>query len=197
MSSKIEDLVGGIKRRPFLSVCGALVVALALVLYFRAGRPAELRARLDEREKEFSRLNNNVKFSAQLDTQLTALREANALIEAGALRPGELAGNQRLFLRLEAESGAKLVDLRQLAVSPPASAPAKAPAKGATAPVAGVYASIPFSVTIQGEYPQLMDFLKRLEHGPTLSRLTSAQISQPAEGGRSISITAELLGFRS
>lgn len=188
MSLETKDLVDGLKRRPLLSVCGALVVALALTIYLRSGRPAELQARLDEREKEFSRLNNNVKFSAQLDSQLTALREANAAIAAGALRADELASNQRLFLRLEAESGVKLIDLRQL--------PLPAPVKGAP-PATTIYAAIPFSVTIQGDYPQLMDFLKRLEQGPTLSRVNSATIAQPTEGAQSVSITAELLGFRS
>lgn len=188
MSLETKDLVGGIKRRPLLSICGALVVGLALLVYLRAGAPAELQARLDEREKEFSRLNNNVKFSAQLDSQLAALRKANAAVEAGALRVDELASNQRLFLRLEAESGVKLVDLRQL--------PMPAPVKGAPAATT-IYTAIPFSVTIQGDYPQLMDFLKRLEQGPTLSRVNSASIAQPTDGAQSVSITAELLGFRS
>lgn len=195
MSLETKDLIEGVKRRPLLFVCGGLAVALGLLMYFRAGLPGELRGRLQEREKELSRLTNNVKFSAQLDAQVEALRAANARIEAGALRAGELARNQQLFVQLEAESGAKLIELRQLPLPTPA-----APVAGKGAVVAApatTFVTIPFSVTVKGDYPQLMQFLKGLEHGPTLSRIVSAAIAQPTDDAQSVSLSVELLGFRS
>lgn len=187
MSLQTQDLVAAVKRRPVLSTCVALSLVFAVVLYFRGSAPAELQARLAERVKELARLGNNVKFSAQLDTQLEALRAANAVIEQGALRVSELARNQQLFLRIEAESGVKLLDLRQLPTQSTAGAPA----------ATGTYGPIPFSVNVSGDFPQLVDFLKRLENSATLSRLTSASTAEPAEEGQTLSLTVELLGFRS
>lgn len=186
MSLETKDIAAAFKRRPLLFICGALVLALALCLYFRSGVPAELETRLAEREKELKRLTNNVKFSAQLNAQVETLRRANELVSSGALRPAELARNQQLFYRLEAESGVKLADIRQL--MPPASA------KGAPAPVA--YVPVPFSLTIMGDYEQIIGFLHRLDHGPALSRVTSASIARPEDGVQSLSLTVDLLGLR-
>lgn len=182
MSLQTQDILNALKRRPLLCVCGALALGLGLTLYFRLGVGDEVQARLAEREKELQRVTSNTKFSAQLDTQLQALRKANATIEAGALRAGELARNQQLFYRLEADTGVKLLDLRQLNVSTAGK---------------GTYVAIPFSLTIKGDYAQLLDFLQRLDRGATLSRVTSASIARPGEDTQTLSLNVELLGFRS
>lgn len=174
------------KRHPVPLGCACLTFLLLVVLYFRFGGLAEVQAKLDEREKTLSKLVGNVKFSAQLDTQLAALQEANQVIQAGALRAGELARNQQLFYRLEADSGVKLLDIRQQ--------PLPLPAKGAPATV---YVPITFSLSILGDYGQIMKFLKNLEKGATVSRLVAATIGPPVEGGQTVSITVELLGIRS
>lgn len=186
MSIETKDVVAALKRRPLLFVCGALAVGLALGIYFRMGVQGEMEAKLAEQEKVLVRLSNNTKFSAQLDTQLESLRKANAKIAEGALRVGELARNQQLFFKLEAETGVKLLDLRQLSVAPPV--------KGATV---STYVAIPFSLTIEGDYAQIMNFLLRLDREATLARVTSGAISRPAEGAQSLSLSVELLGFRS
>ena len=187
MSLETKDVVNGIKRRPVLSTCVVLSVVLGALLYFRMGVPAEIQAKLEEREKELVRVSNNVKFSAQLEAQLQALKTVNTAIEGGALRPAELARNQQLFFQLEAESGVKLLDLRQQTSASAAKA----------ANPAAIYSTIVFSLSIQGEYAQLLDFLKRLERSATLSRVRSASMGQAVEGIQSISLTVELLGLRS
>jgi hypothetical protein len=193
MSLNSKVFVEGVKRRPLVCTCGVVLVALAIVIYFRAGVATELRSRLEAQEKEFARLSNNVKFSAQLDAQLEALKKANATIEAGTLRAGELARNQQVFLRLLPETGVKLVDLIQ---TPTAKAQVPA-AKGAPVVALTTYSPLAFNVTVQGDYAQLIDFMKRLERGPTLSRVTSGRIASPVEGAQTLTLGVELLGFRS
>lgn len=179
----VADLL---KRHPVPMACAGLTLLLLVVLYFRFGSLAEVQAKLEEREKSLSKLVDNVKFSAQLDAQVAALVEANGVIQGGALRAGELARNQQLFYRLEADSGVKLLDIRQQ--------PLPTPAKG-TAPT--IFVPITFSLSILGDYAQIMKFLKNLERGATVSRLVAATIGQPMEGGQTVSITVELLGLRS
>lgn len=179
----VADLV---KRHPVPVGCAGLTLLLLVALYFRFGNLSEVQIRLEEREKTLSKLVENVKFSAQLDTQLASLEAANGTLQAGALRSGELARNQQLFYRLEVDSGVKILDIRQQ--------PLPLPAKGA-APT--VYVPITFSLSIVGEYAQIMKFLKNLERGATVSRLVAATIGQPMEGGQTVSLTVELLGLRS
>lgn len=186
MSLETKDVVAAVKKRPLLVACVLAFVVLVLALYFRMDVYDGIQARLNERDKELLRLTDNMKFSAQLDAQLQAIRKANAVIEAGALRANELARNQQIFYRLEAESGVKLLDLRQLNVASP-------PAKGGPA----TYIPIPVSLTIKGDYSQVLDFLQRLDHGATLCRVTTASISRPVEGDYTLSLGVELLGFRS
>jgi hypothetical protein len=186
MSIKTKDVVAAIKRRPIIFVCGALALGSVLAIYFRMGVRDELQAKLAEREKVLLRLSNNAKFSAQLDAQLDALQKANSKIAAGALHVGDLARNQQLFYRLEAETGVKLIDLRQLSPA--------ALAKGA--PVT-TYVAIPFTLTIHGDYAQIIDFLFRLDREATLARVTSGAIARPDEAPQSLTMSVELLGLRS
>jgi len=185
MSLETKDVVAAIKRRPLVAACGMISLALLLGIYFRMDVRDVAQAQFDEREKALLRLIDNQKYSAQLDAHLQALRKANAVIEAGALRANELARNQQIFYQLEAASGVKLLDLRQLTPA--------IPAKGG--PV--TYVPIPFSLTVKGDYAQIMDFLQRLDHGPTLCRVSSASIGRPVEGAYTLSLSLEMLGFRS
>jgi hypothetical protein len=186
MSLETKDVVAAVKRRPLVFTCCALSFALGLLLYFRLDVPSELETQLAEREKERTRLNNNVKFAVQLEAQLEALRGANEKIAAGTLRSGELPRNQQLFYELEAASGVKLVEFRQQPVPPPA--------KGAPS---GAYVGIPFSFTVEGDYAQIIDFLHRLDRVPALGRVTSASFGAPTEGVQKISLSVVLIGTRS
>lgn len=184
MSIETKDLVALFKRRPLLVGCALVALVSAMTLYFRMDARDVIQASLDEREKELLRLTENTKYSAQLDTQLQSLRKANAVIESGALRANELARNQQIFYRLEAETGVKLLDLRQLNVA--------APGKGGPA----TYVPIPFSLTVRGEYAQLLDFLQRLDRGATLCRVSNATIGRPVDGSHTLNLGVELIGFR-
>jgi hypothetical protein len=198
MSLETKDLVSAARRRPLFFVCGALALACALLAYFRMDVRGDVETRLEERERELARLSNNVRLSAQLDAQLEALRQANETIAAGALRVAELARNQQVFYQLEAASGVKLLDLRQLAAPAPARpAPGPGPASApAAAPAPTTYAPINFSLTVRGDYPQLIEFLHRLDRGATLSRVTSAIAARSGEDDYSLTLTVQLLGFR-
>src|SRR5690606_39707624 len=67
------------------------------------------------------------------------------------------------FYRLESETGIKLQDLRQLV---PATA-----VRGAAVPK---HLRVPFAVSLQGEFPKVMNFLRRLDRKST--RLNSSHV---------------------
>lgn len=185
MSLQTKDILNACKRRPLLCVCIALGLALLLVFYFRKDALGANQTALEERSKLLRKLKANATYAAHLDQHIKSLREINQAIGAQAMREGELAINQQLFLRLESETGVKLIDLR------PQGTPA--PAKGAKA---GGYVPMAFSLTIEGEYRQLIVFLKRLEQGPTLGRIVSASTGSSENAVLSISLNVELLGIR-
>ena len=187
MSIEGKDIVKACKRQPLLAVCIALCLALGGSLYLRSGLLDETQALLDEQSKLQRKLAANVKNGTKLDEQTASLKKVNELIRSNALKEGDLAANQQLFLRLETETNVKLVDLRPLPIPPPAKG---APAKG--------YVPMAFSLSVSGPYRNIMEFLKRLESGLTLAKVTqaSAAFSSSPDAEQTLALTVEVLGVR-
>jgi hypothetical protein len=180
-----EQLFALIKKNPLSVGCAVLALLIGVVIYLRGDLVAETTKLLEEKTAEGERLNANVNNAAQLPEQLAAITEARAEIEKRFVRGIDLAQNLQYFYRLEADTGAKILTLRQ---NPPASV--KPGAKAALGPVS-------FSVSFQGPYFTVMEFLRRLENGLHYSRITAAGISTTAanrNGPLTVSVTVELFG---
>ena len=186
MSIETKDLVNLWKRQPVLCTCGVVVLGLLLSLYFRMGDREEVENALAERTKLRNRQAANIKYGVGLDAQTQRLKTANAALASNALKVGELALNQQFFLRLEAETGVKILDLRPL--------PVAAPAKDAPA---DAFVPIGFALSLSGNYDQLVLFMNRLEEGETLGRIVNGGLSGSEAGTQTLSITVDLLGLRS
>ena len=98
--------------------------------------------------------------------------------EARLIRASDIGINQQYFYRLETESGVKLVDLRQGARGTP---------KGGTVPIS-------FTVSAQGDYAQVLAFLRALENGAHFCRVQSGSCSGPRKGPVTVALNLELLG---
>ncbi len=184
MSIEGKDIAGVFKRFPIPVVCGAIILTCLMSFYFRSGMLDEVTAKREERSKELKRFKNNVVAAVQLDEQLAALEKSNQQFLASAIRVTELAKNPQIFYNLEKETGVTMVDVRQLVTT----APGKAAADS--------YMIVPFSVSAEGEFKQLLTLLKRLEFGQQVTRISSASLS-PAQNGRlSLSFTIDYLGLR-
>jgi hypothetical protein len=185
MSTDTKVVVDYLKRNVLISVCGGLVLIMLVVLYPRLDEPSRLEAALAERTAVLKKLKVNIANSAQLEEHVRELAAVNQGIASNALRVGDLAQNLKLFYELEAKTGVKLIDVRPIGVPP-------AP-KGS---VAGSYVPIPFAVTIEGDYQQLLNFVKNLEGGRELCRLNLANISAGEDDLQRLSISIEVLGVR-
>ncbi len=186
MSLDLNSLVKYFKRNLTIVGCGALMVGLLVVLYFRADQPAKLSATLEERSALLRKLKANVVNSAHLDSQVRVLSGLNQSIAANALRVGDLAQNLKLFYDLESHTGVRLTDVRPLNL---AAAPKTAPST--------FYVAIPFAITVDGDYRQLIAFLKGLETGHAFCRILSASIPASVEDKQRVTLNIEVLGVRS
>jgi hypothetical protein len=185
MSIETKDVVNLLKRRPLISACVGVSLGLLALLYLRMDLIPSTTVTLEDRNRALAKLKTNIKNSVQLAEQTEALAAVNKVILDNAFREGELALNQQLFLRLETELGVRLIDLRAL--------PVPAPAKGAAAKG---YVPMGFSLSVGGDYQQLITYLKRLESAPTLARLVSASITGPNPNSQTINMNIEMLGLR-
>ena len=164
-----QQLVAFIKAQPIGFGCGALALILGLGIYFRGDNIPEAERVLDEKATLGERYDVNLKYGVQLSDQLASIAAARQQIEARLVHPDELAKNLQYFYKLEADTGIKLVEIRQNQL-PSQKGPAKPGPKM-------TYLSVGYSAAVRGDYPHLLDFLRRLEKGSRFCRVVSANIN--------------------
>jgi len=186
MSLTGQDLVAQLKKHPVGFGCGLIALALGAATYYRHQEVPTAEALLEQRTSEGERLKNNIKHSLLLKEQHEALVAANREVGERAIRLGALATNLQYFYRIEAETGTKLVDLRQLAPAPAPKGPAPK------------YLRIPYSLTVQGDYAKVITFLRRLETGTHFCRINAAVFTPVTTGEPNdvtLALSLELLGL--
>jgi len=181
-----EAVIAFIKKNPISVGCGLLSLVLVAGTYFRGASIPDAEADLAQKSAEAGKHAANIKNAVQLQEHLDALVAANKEIDSRIIRAGQLGVNNQYFFKLESDTGAKLVDFRQV---PLPTAP-KGP-KTAFNPVA-------FNVSVQGSLAQLIDFLHRLESGAHYCRVLTANCAVAPlqrDGPLTLSLTLELLGL--
>jgi hypothetical protein len=179
------DLVAFIKKHPLGIACGAIALLFAGATYYRRSVIPEVTSLLDEKVTESARISANIKNAAQLTDQLAKVTEADKAVEGRLVQASQLANNLQYFYRLEAETGTKLIELRQ---NPPS---ARTPA------TKGAFSGVSFSVALQGEYVAILDVFRRLETGAHFCRVTAAGITSAGPDRNSplkLTLAVELLG---
>jgi hypothetical protein len=182
-----EELIAFVRKNMIVVACAVVTLALGFVIYYRTDALPDAEKVLVDKQKEGELLAANIEDSNQLKDQYAALVAANQVINDRMIEMGQLADNLQYFYRLESETGTKLLDLRQLPWTPP---PRNAPKLNFT-PIA-------FAVNAQGDYPKLLELLRRLETGEHYCRVLSCNLrpfDSATRGGQlTININLELLG---
>lgn len=172
------ELVAAFKKHPIPFTAGVFSLALAVLMYFRMGAIPDANQKLDDKSALARKYELNIAHAAQLKEHLDAITEANKTIDSRLIRAREIGINQQFFYKLESDSGVRLVDLRQ----------------GNQAPAKGGFAPVSFTVALEGDFPQVLRFLRGLESGTHYCRITQASCS----GGRgtllNLTLTLQLLG---
>jgi Tfp pilus assembly protein PilO len=183
------DITAILKKHPLSVICGLLAVICGGLLYYRAGNIATSQSDLEKATAEANKMIANVRNSTGLAEQVTEIQNQRKELEGRLLKAGQLAVNLQYFYKLEAETEVKLQgDVRQ----------------GIAAKTNRAYIGVPFAVSVQGTYPQVANFINRLQNGRHFCRITSATLSK-GQGGDSgavangapdmlLSLNLELLG---
>lgn len=184
------DLLALIKKQPIAFACGLVCLLCGVAFYFRSGAIDEARTAFEATDKEARAIAQNARHAAGLAEQVEEMRAAGKQIESRLVRATDLANNLQIFYRLENETGVKLVDARQNALS------AAKPGAPKT-----LFIPVSFSLTLQGNYSQLWSFFRRLEtgtHFARIERLAISKVQVDARTGASDQLSAvfnvELLG---
>ena len=181
-----QEIIVFYKKHLVSISCGLLTLAVAGGIYFRGGESPAAEAELTQKSTEAERYALNIKNSDKLKEQVDALVVADKEIESRLVRYNQLGVNNQYFFKLESETGVKLVDFRQSSLQPAA--------KGAKT----TFIPVGFSVSVQGNLAQLMEFLHRLEGGAHYCRVLSATCagnSANRNAPLTLALTLEMLGL--
>jgi hypothetical protein len=162
-------------RKNTISVsCAVVSILIGLVIYYRSDALPQAEADLAAKAHQGELLAANIEDSAQLKEQHAAMVASNNTISDRMIKVGQLAENLQYFYRLESETATKLTDPRQTPWTPPAK----------NAPKTN-FEVVNFAVTATGEYPQVIDLLRKLEDGEHYSRIVTCNIHpvSPMRGG--------------
>jgi len=180
------DLTAILKKHPLGVACALVAIACGVVIYMRAGDIPASQAENEARSAEAAKMATNIRNSANLAEQVTEIQAMRKDFESRLMKAGQLAVNLQYFYKLETETEVKLVDVRQGALGRSKS---QSP-----------YTGVPFSVTVEGTYAQVVNFLGRVQNGRHFCRVTSAAFTKasgsnvPGAADMTLSLNLEILG---
>lgn len=158
-----EDLKVLVKKQPIGVACGVICLLCGVGFYLRIDAVSNARADLEGKTVLAEKYQNNLRNAAGLAEHTAAMAAAGKELDTRLLRVNQLAMNQQYFYRLEAETGVKLIDVRQQNVNVAA---ARTKSKTGTL-------GIPFNVSAQGDFRQLVAFIQKLETGTHFVRFNT------------------------
>ena len=181
-----EEQIALLKKNPISVGSAVLAILIGAGIYFRSGEIQAAEAELAQKSAEAERLALNIVSSAQLKEQYDAIVAANKVIDAGIIRASNQGANTGYMYKIaEADSGLKIVDFRQTTLT-------------IAKPAKGNFGAVSFAVSVQGNLPKLLDFLRALENGAHYSRVLTASVSGNVASRSSpltLSLTLEMLGL--
>lgn len=178
------DITAVIKKQPIGFACLAIALVCGGLIYWRSDKISEQKDLYDQKAKEDEHVLANVRNAAGLPQQAEAMQRAASQLEERLVAASRLATNLQFFYRLESETGVKLLDVRQGAL------PARAAGKG-------LYVGVPYTVSIQGNLKQVLDFIQHIESGPHLAKFSGVAMNKTdstAGETMTVSMKLDLLG---
>lgn len=193
MAFATKDFAVLLKKYPLVISCGVLSFGLLVGSYIRNSRASELSALLKETDEEERAISGNIRNGTNLPEQFETLSAATKELESRLVHAAERARNQQYFYRIESDTGVKELSLQ---ANPPPRAQPRGPKP--------LYTGINYTIAVQGDYRQILNFVGRLESGPLFYRLVSGSVSQQRNASAkeqrgaspiNLTLTLDLLGL--
>ncbi len=182
----ISTIIARFRQYPTLFVCGLCSIVIILAIVVRGSGLSDVRTELQQMEREGARIDENIKNAVDLEQHLAALGELTDELSVRLVNPAELARNLQYFYRLESESAVSITDLTQRGTPSP-------PTEGEPPE----YVPVRYDIAVEGYYPNVLEFIHRVESGRHFARFTQMEIVRAQRTDSSavrLAINLELLG---
>lgn len=182
MNASLQWLSGHFRHRPYVSIQVVLIILGAGANYFLWQRHEAATARHGAAHQEGAEMLQALANYPRIASDLAAVTDALQLIDRNLVAERTLEVNLGYFFEMETVNRVHLRELNQLGVLP--------------SPEGNPFKIVPFSLTATGSYGQLVNFVRNLESGPRLMRMTRCSLSRG--DGKSddlvLDLTVESLG---
>lgn len=166
----LEAILARLRQYPIAVGAGVAALILAAFAYFRAGTVPELTARESSLSSEAALMDRNVTQSVGLSEHVEKMRTVVATIQERLMESEQKAINYQYLYDLEQASKVRITAMAQNDVV------TDARQRGGK-PTPSHYIGIPFNMSVQGSFGEVMEFLYRLETGRRFARIDVFSLS--------------------
>lgn len=167
-------------RKNLLIAVSAIVIAGSMTVYLvHKDKKSLLDSEIEQVNIRISSMLKNIKNSTGLEADIESIEGKIEELNARMFQAQELATNYNYFFNLEDETGIKVSDLKQVGIAEDAVDPKM---KRMPKPVVNSYEKIRYHLKATGEYAEIVNFLRKLEGGPSFYRLEKFRLAKPEAG---------------
>ncbi len=185
-STALKELI---KKHLVAAIFVGVSLLLAGAAIYRSSELPIRREMLEQRTSEGRRLQANITNASLLKENVEELAELNKQAAQRLVNPNQLGENLQFFYRVETAAGVKIIDLRQTYIPQ------------GTKAVKSSFVSVPYTVSVQGDFRSVMNFVRKIEKSMRFSRIAAGSLGQAPSDGRNtqevvtMTLNLELLGL--
>ena len=167
-------------RKNLVIAISAIVIVGSMTLYLiHKDKKSLLESEIDQVNNRISSMLKNIKNSKGLEKDIESIEGKIEQLNERMFQAQELATNYNYFFNLEDETGVKVSDLKQVGIAEEEVDPKK---RRMPKPVVNSYEKIRFHLKASGNYTEVVNFLRKLEGGPSFYRLEKFRLAKPETG---------------
>lgn len=168
--SSSNKFIDTLKRYPLAVICFIVIVVCAVVLFLRAGILAELSAEEADLNSRIRTIDQNVKNAKDLEEHVDEVGLLVEQIQARLFDREQRAVNINFFYDLEDRMDVRIANINQMPAED------SAYAKGGPRELK-LHSTIAYSMSLGGEFDQILDFMYELYRVEPLIRVADFQIA--------------------
>lgn len=173
----IEPIVEVIRKNFTIAISTIVIAACMTVYLMHLGKKSDLDSEIEQLDIRISTMLKNIKNSAGLEEDIERVEQQIGELDLRMFHSQELATNYNYFFNIEAASDVELSGLKQVGIAEETVDPRK---RRMPKPIVNAYVKIRYHMKATGKYGELVNFMRKLEGGPSFYRLEKFKLSRPS-----------------
>ena len=171
----VEGIVELFRKNLVIAISVFVIAGTMTVYLIHKDKKSLIDSEIEQVNVRISSMLKNIKNSKGMEEDIEAIEEKVEKLNARMFQSQELATNYNYFFNLEDETGIKVSDLKQVGIAEEEVDPRK---KKMPKPIIDSYEKIRYHLKASGEFGEIVNFLRKLEGGPSFYRLEKFRLAK-------------------